>query len=208
MRRRMATLLAVLFTVGIASTSSAVPTLVEFQIKDVVGSIDALNSGGGDDVVAPGNSGGKGKAGDKTSGGKGKPGNAGGPNADLKSLTLWLSTNGKDWTKISNDLVSLSADKITAELNGKPKSGADELFDFSRDITGEPNGVYYVGVSTSSSSYTGGSTLSARLVSWKLVSKSGSPSTTTTAVPEPVLWPLFAAGVAGLGFAFRPRRKG
>jgi len=202
-------LVSLLFVLGLAATSFAVPTLVEFQIKDVVGSLDSGKDG---DVVAPGNSGGKGKSGEKGSGkpeNPGKPGGLGnsGGSADLKSLTLWLSTNGKDWTKLSSDLVSLSSDKITAHLSDKPKDDpAGILQAFDRDITGEPSKVYYVGVSTSQNSYSGGSTMTGRLVSWKLVSKSGT-SSGTTAVPEPVLWPLFGAAALGLGYAFRPRRK-
>lgn len=73
----------------------------------------------------------------------------------------------------------------------------------SRDITGEPNKTYYVGLSTSSTSYSGSGRLSARLVSWQFVSKSNQ----SVAIPEPAIWPLFAAGALGLGSALGGRKK-
>lgn len=189
-----------LFASVLTATAFAVPTLVEFKIKDVVGSLDSWEDG---DVVAPGGVRGKGKSGEK---GPGKPDKSGG-SAGLKSLTLWLSANGKDWTKLSSDLVSVSSDKITAHLNAKPKNDPTGIFEtLTRDVTGEPTQVYYVGVSTSEKSYSGDGTMLARLVSWKLISKEAT-ATGTRAVPEPLLWPLFGAAALGLGYAFRRRRS-
>jgi hypothetical protein len=202
-----------LFALGLAASSSAVPILVELTIKDPVGSLENPSSTQHDQFVNPGEGGGKGKSnekGNEKSNGKfgsaGNSGNNGNSNGtDLKSLTLWLSTNGKDWTKISNDLVSYSLEKITAEINTK---GKNDIFGSSPgNITGETGQTYYVGLSTSPSSYSAGSMVSARLVSWDYVSKTGTPAAPSTSVPEPAVWALFGGGLLGLAFAFRPRRR-
>ena len=203
MRSRMTMLALFLFALGLAASSSAVPLLVELTIKDPVGSLENGSSPVQDEFVKHGKGGGNGKGSGSTT--------------DLKSLTLWLSTNGKDWTKVSNDLISYAPDKITAEINTK---GKNDLFGSAPgDITGESGQAYYIGLSTSSSSYAAGGKLSARLVSWNYASKTGTPSTPTTpsnpstpstpsrTVPEPAAWLLFAAGILAIGFAFRKRHR-
>lgn len=222
MRRRFVLLLALALTALVFATHSlAIPLLVELKIKDAIGSLEESAPPADDTALLPGSNSGKGQEKlEKKSNEKGKTvekGGAGGngkghdksnENVDLKSLTLWLSSDGQSWHKAAGDIVSLTSDGVTArfEGSGKKSGGAiDALESFalsSRDITGQD---LYVGISTSATSFTG-RTVSARLVSWQYV-RQEAPSA-PTAVPEPGLWPLLgAAGVWGAGIAFARRRK-
>lgn len=221
MRRRFSIGLAALcFMLGLAASSSAAPILVELRIKDPVGSLDNPSSPPESEFVPPSKGNGKGKSNEKgtdkggsptgagNSGDNGSKGGQSTTKADLKSLSLWLSNNGKDWTQVSSEIVAIEPDKITAQINGKGKDDTTNLFEsFSRDITGNTSQSYYVGVSTSSTSFASGSGLSARLISMEFTSKHAAAVTgSTTRVPEPAMWPLFAAGAMGLGLALRSRR--
>jgi hypothetical protein len=197
-----------LFTLALAASASAVPTLVEFKIKDEVVAANNATPTADDLLSSNGNGGGKGKSGDKSNG-AGNSGNSNGK-ADLKSLTLWLSTDGKSWKAVSSEVVGLSSDKITARIDNKSGgSSSDFLNSFAvstTDITGDSQTGYYVGLSTTSTSYTS-SYLSARLVSWQYVNPNGDAITTTTSIPEPLMFPLFASGAIGLGLVLGGRKK-
>lgn len=197
MRRSYLLLALLLFVLALAASASAVPTLVELKFSDPVGVLGGTTPTGDDVLSALGNGGGKGSS--KEKGNSGKSGKA-----DLKSLTLWLSTDGRTWTSVSSDVLDLSSDQITARL-GSGGTSTDPLGAFGlggADITGGTSQTYYVGLSTSSTSFDSGS-FSARLVSWQYVNARH----VTSSVPEPAVWPLFATGLAALGAFLGSRKK-
>ena len=221
MRRGTILLLALIFAIALAATAYAVPLLVELKIGDpltaVVSSPPVLN----EEVSVPssspgkgnGKSGDKGSSGTKTNNGNGSSGDKGNSgkkddplsNANLKSLTLWLSTDGKSWKALDAEVTNVGDDKITAKFNSKGNGtldpvalGLPEATTSSVDFSS-----YYIGVSTSSTSFTG-TTYTSRLLSWNVATKADQ---VVTSVPEPVLWPLIAMGAAGAGFALRRRKK-
>lgn len=204
MRRRLALLLALLLlALAVATYSSAVPLLVELKIKDLVGSLDESSSPY--DVLSP-----LGRGNDKARSGRGNGRGNGGELVDLRSLTLWLSSDGKNWRKVDGDLVSYASDRVTARINstGKKQEGSFDLltsFHTSRDITGRGAPILYVGVSTSAESYTGGRSMAGRLVSWQYA-RTAAPIGGVS-VPQPAMWPLFAAGALGVGLLLRRPKK-
>jgi len=209
MRLRTYALLALLpFTLVLASSAYAVPILVELRIKDPVAAIDNSAPKGDDAITLPGKSGGKGNSNEKGKGGGSDKGKSSG-SADLHSLTLWLSADGKVWKPVTNDVLEFTSDKITARLDTKGDAPATDLMKSfglpSVNITGELSQNFYVGLSTSSTSYVSGS-FSARLVSWQYVSPNRK-AITAISVPEQAILPLFATGAVILGLALGGRKK-
>jgi len=208
MRLRTYALLALLpFALVLASSAYAVPILVELKIKDPAGAIDNSAAKGDDAITLPGKSGGKGNSNEKGKGGGSDKGNG---NADLHSLTLWLSSDGKAWKPVTNDVVEFTSDKITARLDTKGNATTTDLMKSfglpAVNITGELSQNFYVGLSTSSTSYVSGS-FSARLVSWQYVSPNRK-AITVIAVPEQAILPLFATGAVVLGLVLGGRKRG
>ena len=223
MRRGTILLLALIFAIALAATAYAVPLLVELKIGDpltaVVSSPPVLN----EEVTVPststgkgnGKSGDKGNSGTKSNNGNGNSGDKGnngnGKNADplsnanLKSLTLWLSTDGKSWKALDAEVTSVGDDKITAKFNSKGNATLDPVALGLPEATASSTDFssYYIGVSTSSTSFTG-TTYTSRLLSWNVATKADQ---VVTSVPEPVLWPLVAMGAVGAGFVLRRRKK-
>src|SRR5262245_15814572 len=152
-------MLAALF--AFAGSSSAVPLLVELKI-DALSSTVAPPSANEVQILPSGDAKGKGKG-----GGGGNVGSTTGSPIDLsklnlKSLTLWLSTDGKSWKMLSGQITELTNDKISAQFKGSGSSSDPAALGLPAvDVTGQITPSYYIGVSTSSTSFSG-TTLSAR----------------------------------------------
>jgi hypothetical protein len=197
MRRGLWFFLALLvFLFALAASSSAVPLLVELKIRDALTSAAAPASGDEVLVIPSGSGKGKWKGGDS--------GNPDFSKLNLKSLTLWLSTDGKSWKALDGEITGLANDKINARFNAKGTGSPTDLaakFGLPAIDTGQSPDSYYIGVSTGSTSFSG-TTLSARLVSWNFVTVN-----TQSSAPEPAVWSLLLLGGLGAALALRSRRK-
>jgi hypothetical protein len=227
MRRIRFVLLAIsLFAITLPARSSAVPFLVEMKIKEPLSSVNSSVPYADDQLNLPGNgyANGKGNGNSSSAGGsaseKSNPGKGNKPDdlltkGNLKDLTLWYSTNGKDWKVLGGEVVDLGSDKITARVDSKGNTTIDEAMSTfglpGSNTTGEVPQTYFIGVSggPSGSKSFSGSTYSAQLISWQYVSYhlASETGSQTISIPEPGMWHLLTMGVLGVGLVVGKRKK-
>jgi hypothetical protein len=215
MHRTTSSVLALsIVTLSLAATSSAVPIFVELKIREPLAAVNAPDPVGDDQLVLPDVGPGKGKSNAKGSGsnsGKANNGNGGQSKdpfakSNLRALTLWISSDGTSWKTLGGEVVDLSGETLTARVDAKGDvSTSDALATFglpALDSGSGTSGSYYLGVSTSSTNVWEGA-YSAQLVSWSYFSPNGQ----AVSIPEPTAWPLFTAGLFGLGVALAARKS-
>lgn len=189
MRRRWAYLiLLVLLVLGVTTTARAVPMLVEFAWTDASGSTDDAFRGRGNGVLVPWER---------------NPNSPGHERPTHRVLTLWLSSDGKNWRRTDAQIVDFGANGLTARWKSRgPSDPMDLSSTYGLEIgdAGILGSDAYIGVSTSSASWDGG--FSARLVSVRRVAGQDGIS-----VPEPAVLPLLTVGVLGLGAALLAGRR-
>ncbi|HEU4335343.1 MAG TPA: hypothetical protein VFT32_12685 [Candidatus Eisenbacteria bacterium] len=184
-RRWVYLIVLALLVLGVTTTARAVPMLVEFAWTDASGSTDDALRGGGNRVVVPWER---------------DPNLRGHERMTHRVLSLWLSSDGKNWRRTDAQIVNFNQNGLTARLKSSDPMDLARLYGFEMGRTGLVGGDMYVGVSTASGVWTGGFTA-------KLVSVQGMSSRVELPVPEPAVLPLLTIGALGLGAALLAGRR-
>jgi hypothetical protein len=162
--------------------------LVEFAWTDASGSTDDALRGGASGVLVPWER---------------DPNLRGHERMTHRVLSLWLSSDGKNWRRTDAQIVSFNQHGLTARLrSGGPSDPKDlaRTYGFEMGRMGLVESDAYIGVSTSADSWSGGFTA-------KLVSIQGMSSRVELPVPEPAVLPLLTLGALGLGATLLAARR-
>ncbi|HSQ60300.1 MAG TPA: hypothetical protein VLT84_07690 [Acidobacteriota bacterium] len=189
MRRRLAYfVLLFLLVLAVTTTARAVPMLVEFAWTDASGPTEEALRGRGGGFLVPWDR---------------NPNSPGHEKATHRFLTLWFSTDGKNWQRADAQITDFDEHGLKARWRSRGPSDPIDFtksYGFEVDESGLLDGEAYIGVSTSSDSWDGG--FSARLVSIRRLATDDGAS-----VPEPAVLPLLTVGVLGLGAALLAGRR-